>query len=337
MKNKIRTGLLSFGMSGKIFHAPFVKAHPEFELVAVVERTQKRAHEYYPGIKSYASVAELLNDDEIDLVIVNTPNNTHYEFALQALRNKKHVLVEKPFTSTSEEAAHLFREAAKNHCHVLPYHNRRYDSDFLSVKKVLESEKTGQPVEVYFRFERYKYTIGEKRFKEEAIPGSGLQYDLGSHLLDGVISLFGIPRRWHKTLGAYRPGSEVDDYVHIHLEYENGLQVFVKTSLLVLSPQPAFVINGTRGTYVKDRTDVQEKQLLEGMQPGDPGFGVEEEHREGILTWLDDRDVKHTEKVAAAPASYLGIFEAVYQTLRHHKPYPVTEAQILAQLNILEG
>ncbi|WP_201741461.1 Gfo/Idh/MocA family oxidoreductase [Sinomicrobium soli] len=336
MKNKIRTGLLSFGMSGKIFHAPFVRAHPEFELVAVVERSKKNAHTTYPGIKSYSSVDELLNDDDIELVVVNTPNNTHYEFALKALQHKKHVLVEKPFTTTSEEAGHLYREAAKNHCYVLPYHNRRYDSDFLSVKEVVDSGKLGKAIEVYFRFERYKYVIGEKRFKEENIPGSGLQYDLGSHLLDGVIALFGIPERWHKILGKYRPGSQVDDYVHIHLEYENGLQVFVKTSLLVLGPQPAFVINGTRGTYIKDRTDIQEKQLLEGMQPDDPGFGMEEEHREGTLTWLDDHDVKHTEKVAAAPASYLGIFEAVYQTIRNRKPYPVTEAQILAQLRILE-
>ncbi len=336
IKEKIKTGLLSFGMSGKIFHAPFVKAHPEFEPVAVVERLQKRAHKLYPGIKSYTSVDELLNDDEIELVIVNTPNNTHYEFALRALQKKKHVLVEKPFTTTSEEAVHLFREAAKNHCHVLPYHNRRYDSDFLSVKEVLESGKLGKPAEVYFRFERYKYTIGEKRFKEEAVPGSGLQYDLGSHLLDGVISLFGIPLRWHKTLAKNRPGTQVDDYVHIHLEYPGGLQVFVNTSLLVLSPQPAFVLNGSRGTYIKYRTDVQERQLLDGMLPGDSGFGVEDKGREGELTWLDDNDVKHTEKICSAPASYSGIFEAVYQTIRNNEPYPVTEPQIVAQLRILE-
>ncbi|MGS2739021.1 Gfo/Idh/MocA family oxidoreductase [Sinomicrobium sp. M5D2P17] len=336
IKEKIKTGLLSFGMSGKIFHAPFVEEHTGFDLTAVVERSEKKAHKTYPGIISYSSVDDLLNDDEIELVVVNTPNNTHYEFALKALQQKKHVLVEKPFTVTSGEAEHLFREAAKNDCHVLPYHNRRFDSDFLSVKEVLESGKLGKPVEVYFRFERYKYTIGEKRFKEETVPGSGLQYDLGSHLLDGVISLFGIPEQWHKTLAKNRPGTQVDDYVHIHLEYPEGLQVFVTTSLLVLSQQPAFVLNGSRGTYTKWRTDVQEKQLLEGIFPGDSGFGTEDKGREGELTWLDDNDVKHTEKVLSAPASYSGIFEAAYQTIRNNKPYPVTKAQIIAQLKILE-
>ena len=337
MKNKISTGVLSFGMSGRLFHAPFLDQHKGFALNAVVERTSKKAHHHYPGIKSYDSVDALYNNPDIELVVVNTPNNTHFEFAIQALQAGKHVLVEKPFTVTSTQAKELFNEAKKLGRQVLPYQNRRYDSDFLSVKQVLESGKLGWPIEAHLRFDRYKDEIGAKLFKETNIPGAGILYDLGSHLLDGSISLFGMPIKWTKTLGQFRPQTQVDDYAHIHLTYPEGLQVFITASLLVADPGPAFVINGTKGSYRKSRADVQEKQLQSGVTPENSIYGIEEPDKKGILTVIKQDGQSIQEEIAPIQSSYLQVFEDVYQTIRTGKPYPVTEAQIIRQLEILEA
>lgn len=337
MKNTIKTGVLSFGMSGKIFHSPFLKEHDGFELNAVVERTKKEAHLTYPKIKSYQSVDELLANPDIELVVVNTPNATHFEFALKALRANKHTLVEKPFTVTSVQAKQLFQEAKLHDLCIMTYQNRRYDNDFLSIINVLDSGKLGNLVEVHMRFDRYRYNIGPKVAKETPIAGSGLLYDLGPHLLDMAISLFGNPINWTKTLGYFRPNTQVDDYAHIHLSYPKGLQVFITMSMLVVDVQPAFIINGTKGSYIKQRTDIQEKQLLEGMLPANPIYGIEAPDKYGVLTTIVNDGKKIQEKITSVKSSYINVFEDVYQTIREGRPYPVTEEQIIQQLEILES
>ncbi len=335
MEKTIKTGILSYGMSGQLFHSPFVDAHEGFEFTAVVERSQKRAHKKYPDIKSYDSVDALLADDQIELVIVNTPNNTHFEFALKALQMGKHVLVEKPFTVTPAQAEQLFEVAKKNDRHALPYQNRRFDSDFLSVKKVIDSGKLGKLVEVHIRFDRYKYEIGQKAAKETAVAGSGLLFDLGPHLLDQAISLFGMPMHWTKALGHFRPNTQVDDYAHIHLTYPDELQVFVTASLLVADMKPAFVLNGTKGAYVKYRTDVQEAQLMENRSPKDPLYGLEDDSQKGVLTLMAEDGTKKVENIPASGSSYLQLFDAVYRTIREGTPYPITAEQVIKQLEIL--
>ena len=335
MENTIKTGILSYGMSGQLFHSPFVNAHEGFEFTAVVERSKKLAAKKFPAVKSYDSVDALLADDQIELVIVNTPNNTHFELALKALETGKHVLVEKPFTSTPAQAKQLFAAAKKNDRHVLPYQNRRFDSDFLSVKKVVDAVQLGRLVEVHFRFDRYKYEIGPKAAKETPVAGSGLLYDLGPHLLDQVISLFGIPLKWTKTLGHFRPGTLVDDFAHLHLSYPDELQVFVTASLLVVDNKPAFVLNGTKGSYVKYRTDVQEEQLMANMNPRNPLYGIEANDQEGVLTTIAKDGTKSVAHIGAAQSSYLKMFDAVYRTIREGHFYPITAEQVLKQLEML--
>lgn len=336
MQKPINTGILSFGMSGTLFHAPFLKVHPGFDLTAVVERSEKKAHLQFPDIKSFGSVDEIIADPDIELIIVNTPNYTHFEYALKAIRSGKHVLVEKPFAVSSNEAKLLFEEAKKYNRYVLPFQNRRYDSDFLSVTEVIGSNKLGQLVEVHIRYDRYRYTIGPKVAKETPMPGSGLLYDLGPHLLDMVILLFGKPIGWTKTLGHYRPKTQVNDYATIHLKYPHQLQVFVTMSMLVSDLQPAFIINGTRGSYVKNRTDIQEEQLLEKMSPTDLLYGLEKADNEGILTLIDEEGKRSQERISSGKGSYLNLFNAVYDTLKNNKSYPITEEQIIQQIIILE-
>lgn len=338
MEKAIVTGLLAFGMSGKVFHAPFIDAHPGFIFHSVLERHQKKAVEDYPNVKSYNTFDDLISDEEIELVIVNTPNFTHADYTRRSLEAGKHVLVEKPFTATSAEAKELFELAKTVGKKIFVYHNRRWDSDCTSIKKVVDSGKLGQINEVHYRYDRYRKAIGPKTFKEEPQqPASGLLYDLGPHLLDQAISLFGIPKSFYKVLGKHRENTKVDDYFMIHLTYPNDLNVFLTSSLLVADPQNAFVLHGSAGSFVKGRSDVQEKQLLEGMKLSHPAYGIEAPESKGRLTIMDDQDNPHVSYIDSENGNYLGLFEAVYQAIANDLPYPITEEQILSQLEILEG
>lgn len=331
----IKTGLLSFGMSGKVFHAPFLHVHDGFELSAIVERSEKKAFEYYPNLRSYDSVDGLLSDPEIELVVVNTPNDTHAAYVEKALYAGKHVLVEKPFATNMEDAKWLFEEAKRLNLCLLPYQNRRYDTDFLSVKSVVESGKLGNMVEVHFRFDRYRPEIGPKKFKENPVPGGGLLFDLGPHLLDQVIILFGKPENWTKTLGFFREHTKVDDYAQLHLSYANGMQVYVTASMLTAEAPPAFQLFGSKGTYFKNRTDPQEAQLVGGMTPDNPLYGRELLGDEGRLWLMDKSGSKRLELTALSNATYMQLFDAVFQSIRLGAAYPVREEDILLQLNLL--
>ena len=337
MNGKINTGLLAYGMSGKVFHAPFVASHPNFNLHAIVERNHKLAQADYPSIISYNSIEEILADDSIALIIINTPNYTHYEYAKRALNAGKHILVEKPFTATTAQAKELFALARSVGKKALVYQNRRYDSGFNAVKKVIESGKLGKLVEVHFRYDRYRNEIGVKLFKEEPFEASGLSYDLGPHLLDQAISLFGKPENYYKVLSKNRENTKVDDYFSIQLSYPNQLNVFLTASMLVADIKDAFVVNGTMGSFSKNHADVQEEQLLKGMKPTDVGYGIENKEDAGKLTLVTKNNGRLTEFVSSEKGDYMGIFEAVYQNIEHDVPYPITEEDILIQLEILES
>lgn len=337
MEKVIVTGLLAFGMSGKVFHAPFIDAHPGFKFHAVLERNQKNAEKDYPGVKSYDTFEALIADPEIELVIINTPNFTHADYTRRCLEAGKHVLVEKPFTATSAEAKELFDLSRTVGKQIFVYHNRRWDSDCTSIQKVVESGKLGKLLEVHYRYDRYRKAIGPKTFKEEPLSASGLMYDLGPHLLDQAISLFGKPTSFYKVLGKHRENTQVDDYFMIHLAYPNDLNVFLTSGLLIADPQKAFVLHGSAGSFVKGRSDVQEGQLLAGMKLNNPAFGIESPDDKGRLTIMDDQGTPQVSLVDSEDGNYMGLFEAVYQSLVNELPYPVKEEQIITQLEILEA
>lgn len=337
MNKKINTGLLAYGMSGKVFHAPFISTHNGFNFTAIVERTNKIAQQDYPEIKSYNSVEELITDDSIELVIVNTPNFTHYEYAKMALNAGKHILVEKPFTATTAQAKEIFALAKSVGKKALVYQNRRYDSGFNAVKNVIDSGKLGRLVEVHFRYDRYRNEISAKFFKEEPYEASGLLYDLGPHLLDQAISLFGKPEKFIKTLAKHRANTQVDDYFMIHLSYPNDLNVFLTASMLVAEIKDAFVINGMLGSYHKNHADVQEAQLLKGMKPNELGYGIEHTKDAGKLTLVTEIGERIVEFIPSKKGDYMELFESVYKNIVNDISYPITEEDILTQLEILES
>ncbi|TYZ07444.1 oxidoreductase [Hymenobacter lutimineralis] len=336
MSSPIATGLLAYGMSGRVFHAPFLTA-PNFRLQAVVERTRKEAASRYPEVRSYDSVAELLADEALELVVVNTPNDTHFDLARQALQAGKHVLLEKPVTATLAELDELLALAAEQGKQLLAYQNRRWDADFQLVRQVVESGRLGQLTEAHFRFDRYKPGLNPKVFKEDpTVPASGFHFDLGAHVLDEALSLFGRPQHVHVAQASQRPGSRVVDYFLAHLTYPAGLQVFVTVSLLAAAPVPAYVLHGTQGSFQKRRADVQEAQLAAGMRPTDAAYGWEPAEAAGQLTMVEaDGQFSHA-TLEAPRGNYSGLFEAVYQTIRHGQPYPVRPEELRWQLEILE-
>ena len=336
MNKVIQTGILAYGMSGRLFHAPFVTSNPNFNLRAVTERTSKEIRKSFPSVISYDSAEELIADPEIELVVINTPNNTHFEFAEKAILAGKHVLIEKPMVPTKKEASHLFELGRAHQKSVMVYQNRRWDSDFKMLKETIESGRLGKVIEAHFRFDRYRAEIGLKAFKEKPFPASGIAYDLGSHIVDQVICLFGKPAKSIKIGTKNRENTEVEDYVNFILSYADGAQVYVTTSYLVTDPGPGYVIHGTKGSFKMDRTDVQEEQLLKGVSPTDPEYGKEGELVKGKLTFFDKDGEKVTKLIVPSRGNYTGLFDAVYQHIREGVPFPVKEIEILDQLEVLE-
>lgn len=337
MPKPIITGIMAYGMSGRIFHAPFIATNPAFKLKAIVERHEKKAAQRYPEIISYNSIDELLHDDEIELIIVNTPNYLHFEHAKQALQAGKHVLIEKPAAATVAEVKILYDLGRELNKHVMVYQNRRYDSGFISVKQIIESGRLGELIEVHFRLDRYKAAIGPKLFKEKKdMPANGLVYDIGAHLVDNAISLFGKPLSFDKVTATHREGSEVPDYFSFRLSYPHQLQVYLTSSLLTVEPTAGFVVNGTVGSYIKNRTDVQEAQLDAGMLPTDPAYGIEPTGNEGKLVTIGIDNQKTVEWVPSEKGCYELLFEAVHHTIRDNALFPVTEEQVAWQIGLLE-
>lgn len=332
---KIKTGLCSFGMSGKVFHAPFLQLHEGFELVAVCERSKKEAAALYPGIRSYDDINALMNDEEVELVIVNTPNATHFDFSWKALSAGKHIVVEKPFCVTTAQCDELMALAEKKQLMISVYQNRRWDSDFRTVQKIINEGWLGEMVEAEFHFDRYNQQLSPKLHKEVPGPGAGLLYDLGSHLIDQALVLFGKPNAVFADLAAMRPASQVEDYMELLLIYDK-LRVRLKAGYLVREAVPAYVVHGTLGSFLKPRADVQEEMLKQGHSPSLTDWGTEPAPAAGLLHTEKDGQLIRRE-VAAEKGNYGAFYAAVYNALSDNAPVPVTAADGRQVIAIIEA
>ncbi|RYY87956.1 MAG: oxidoreductase [Chitinophagaceae bacterium] len=309
--------------------------HPGFELAAVWERSRKIAAATYPEIRSYDTLEALLADDSIELVVVNTPNYTHYEYAKAALLAGKQVLVEKPFVTTVAEGEELCAIAEERGLVLAVYHNRRWDSDLLLVKDVVDAGLLGPVVEAAFHFDRFKAELNTKQHKETPGPGTGILFDLGSHLIDSALHVFGYPQAVYADLRILRPGSEVDDDFELWLYYP-GLRVRLHAGYYVREAPPSFQVFGRTGALLKPRGDVQERQLLEGMLPDDPDFGYEEPGTAALLH-RDDKGVPERRHVSAWRGDYMAFFEGLHSALRHNGAAPVSGREGLAVIRVIEA
>ncbi|HEU4903464.1 MAG TPA: Gfo/Idh/MocA family oxidoreductase [Flavisolibacter sp.] len=331
----IKTAVLSFGMSGSVFHAPFLHVHEGFEFYAVWERTKNEAQKRYPEVKTYRTLDELLADSTVDLVIVNTPNSTHYEYTKKALEAGKHVIVEKPFVVNSQEGEELVALAAQKGKLLSVFQNRRWDSDFKTVKKIATEGWLGEIVEAEFHFDRFKEELSAKQHKEIPAPGTGTLFDLGSHLIDQALSLFGFPEAVFADIRTVRPISQVDDYFELLLYYPR-LRVRLHGSYLVREPLPSFLLHGSKGSFVKWRADVQEADLQSGKTPGTPDWGVEPVTERGLLHTERNGEVIR-ETVPTLQGNYMDYFEGIYEAIRNGAPVPVAAQDGVNTVRVIEA
>ena len=332
--NPIKTAILSYGMSGEVFHAPLLEVHSGFDLTTVWQRSGDKAKHRYPNIKVVRSLDDVLKDNQTELVIVNTPNETHLDYTKRALEAGKHVVVEKPFTNTIEEAQQLIELSKKVGKVLSVFQSRRWDGGFNTVRQVMEHGMLGPVVEYEAHYDRFRNYIALNTWKEEPAPGSGILYNLGSHMLDQVIVLFGMPQTISAKIGIQRLGGKVDDFYDLRLTYPD-LNVIVKSSYLVREPGPQYIIHGVKGSFVKYGIDPQEEALKQGQIPGRAGWGLEPEQYWGKLN--TEINGLHVEgKIETLPGNYLGYYQNIYECIREGKDLAVKPEQAMQVIQLIE-
>lgn len=337
MKETFNVGLVGYGFASQTFHAPLIAATPGLKLTAVSSRDADKVHAALPDVEVDATPQALFARRDIDLVVIPTPNETHFPLAKAALAAGKHVVVDKPFTVTLSEGRLLRGQAEDSGKLLSVFHNRRWDSDFLTVRELLAAGTLGRLVHFESHFDRFRPAVRD-RWRERPKPGGGIWYDLGPHLLDQVRLLFGMPRSILLDLHMRRDGARIDDDFHALLEYD-GLRVVLHASALVAAESPRFVLHGTRGSYVKYGLDPQEDRLKAGETPA-PQWG--EDRRHGVLTLAegaeDSGDVTLTTREhATLPGDYLAYYAGVRDALLGEGAGPVAVDDALAVMQLLEA
>lgn len=312
MSERIKTALVGFGKAGEFLHAPFIKNNPSFELVTIVERTPKHAAAAYPDAQIVRSYEEVLTDPDIELIVLATPNATHASYAEHALTAGKHVVVDKPFTIHAADAKRLHELSSKTGKHIFVYQNRRWDGDFLTVKKILKEKILGDIFTIESRFDRYRPEPRTTYWKESDVLGNGLWYDLGPHLMDQAFQLFGQPDSYRADIKKQRTGAVGIDYFDVTFVY-GKLQYCIHAGMLEKEPTPRWTITGSEGTYIKYGVDPQEACLNAGEQPIGKDWGMEGAAEAGTITFSDGRVMPYS----TVPGDYREFYQGVHATIRN--------------------
>ncbi len=327
--NPVRVGLIGYGYAGRVLHAPLIDSIPQTTLACIATSRAAEVLRNRPNSRVVSDPADLLKDPGIDLVVVATPNDSHARWARAALEAGKDVIVEKPFALTLAEARALCELAHARERFLTVFHNRRWDSDFLTVKRTIESGVIGKVVHFESHFDRYRPRVRE-RWRESGGPGSGVWYDLGPHLIDQAILLFGLPKTITATLRSLRDGAVADDWVHAVLQYEEAV-VILHASMLVCGGSPRFIVHGDKGSLIKKKPDQQEAQLLGGVLPGSPAWGCDDD----LLSRWDESGAEIN--AASCRGDQRVFYEEVAAAVRGKGPNPIPAPQILAVMAVLEA
>ena len=330
----INVGLAGFGMSARTFHAPFLALMPEYQLHTVWERHGAQAPSLYPGVRSVQDPRDLFEDPEIDLVVVTTPNGTHAEYAAWALRSGKHVVLEKPFTINTGDAV-VLEDLAEARGKVLSaFHNRRYVSDFLTIRELLSRQLLGPIHEFEAHYDRYRPQAKPNAWREEPLEGSGILYDLGPHLIDQAFCLFGLPQSLYADIRLQRAHARAVDYFDLQLYYP-GLKVILKGGMLVREPGPRYMIHGLDGSFLKYGEDPQEAILRAGGKPLGPGWGEEDPLCFGrLLTTQAGKEIDG--RYPSLPGNYGLFYRDLYLTIRRGAPLQATPAHGYNTVRLIE-
>lgn len=331
----IRVGIIGFGLSGRVFHAQVLRSVAGFEIASVATSRVEEVQKEFPRAKVVATSDEIFNDPSIDLVIITTPNELHAPLALRALEAGKHVVVEKPFSVTAAEGQAVV-DCAKRVNRVLSvYHNRRWDNGFLTLREALESGHLGTVYCFEARFERFRPAVQGERWREQERGGSGVLYDLGSHLIDQSVCLFGQPRGVYCDLAAQRPGAVVDDYFTILLDYDT-VRVVLKSGCVVGVPGPVLVAHGDKGSFIKQHLDPQEDALKAGKTPENAdSWGLDGDN--ATLFGLSADGARTQRPIATIPGSYHRFYAELHAAIQSGSPAPVPPEDAVTVIRIIEA
>jgi scyllo-inositol 2-dehydrogenase (NADP+) len=330
----IRVGLVGFGLGGRVFHAPVISSVEGLELAAIVERSTDQAAERYPGVTICRTVDELLADSSIKLIVVSSPNATHYDIALQALEAARNVVIDKPVAVSSSEIRQLLELADAVGLHCIPFHNCRWDSDFRTVQKVVHEKPLGHLVHFESNKDRWRPGATRRPWKEEPEQG-GILLDLGTHLVDQALTLFGPPESVGAEVRRERDGEGANDSFTIRLHYFTGLSVTLSSNLLSSLARPRFHLRGTKGNYWKWGIDPQEEALGKVTHIDDPNWGKEPADQWGTLA-IDADGAVATQTVESIPGDYRIFYEGARDTLLGKGPAPVAAIDAWRTARVLE-
>ena len=331
----VRVGLIGFGLAGQAFHAPVIRGVEGMELACILERHGSQAREKYPDVRVARTLEELLADKEIRLCVVATPNDSHAPLARACLEAGRDVVVDKPFAPTMAECEDVVRVAAERRRLLTVYHNRRFDGEFHTVRKMVQAGDLGTVVEYEARFDRFRLEAKPGAWRERADqPGAGVLFDLGPHLIDQALVLFGEPHAITASAFCQRESSQVDDAFDVCLEYP-PLRAMLRARIIAYAPGPHLLIHGTKGSFVKHGMDPQEERLRGGKIP--PGkdwgadWGVETEDLWGTLSRVGEPG----RKVKTAPGDYRGFYANVRDAIEKGAALEVTPQQALRSMRAL--
>lgn len=334
-KPRLRVGLIGYGYAGKTFHAPLISAVPDLELAAVASSQASKVHADWPGVAVLPTPAALIARDDLDLVVIATPNDTHHPLARDALLADRHVVVDKPFTVALDDARELVALAGARRRLLSVFHNRRWDGDFMTLRGLIADGALGRVVEMSSRHDRYRPQV-RQRWRESGDPGAGLWFDLGPHLVDQALQLFGRPRAITLERDRLRDGALADDWFHASLRYDR-LHVHLHAGMLVAASAPRLAVHGTLASFVKEGLDAQEDALKAGVRPAwppQPGWGVDP-GRASRVTRADD-GAAVVEPVALQHGAHQAYFAAVAAAIRGEAPNPVPPQEALDVMALIE-
>lgn len=331
MTKTLNVAIVGYGFASKTFHAPLIVGVPGLQLTAIASSDPAKVKADWPDVAVDATPADLFARPEIDLVVIPTPNDSHFPLARMALAAGKHVVVDKPFTVTLAEARCLQTEAAAASRLLSVFHNRRWDSDFLTLQQVIATGELGHIVHFESHFDRYRPQV-RARWREQAGAGSGLWYDLGAHLIDQVLQILGMPETIALDLANQRQGAATDDWFHAVLRYGQS-RCILHGSALVAVPAPRFTVHGSLGSFTKLGLDPQEDHLKSGIRPPAPGWG-EDPLTATLSVWHDG--VCCTRELTCIAGDYLAYYSAVRDAICGLGPNPVTADEGIAVMGLLE-
>lgn len=327
-------GYIGNGKSTNRYHLPFVLQRENIKVKTIYQRNpENESWDRIAGVYYTSEIDELLNDKDIQLIVICTRHDSHYEYTKLVLEHNKNCLVEKPFMETSEQAKKIFALAKEKGLIVQAYQNRRFDSDFLTVQKVIEEGKLGDLLELEVHFDYYRPEVPES--VHDFNPLTSYLYGHGCHTLDQVISYFGRPDHIHYDVRQLLGQGRMNDYFDLDL-YFDQLKVSVKSSYFRLKERPSFVVYGKKGCFVKETKDRQEEHLKSFYMPDNKDFGEDKLEHYGVLTYIDEEGTIHEEKVKSVKGDYGRVYDDLYEAIVNSKGKTITDEQTLLQMEILE-